>query len=224
MSPKFDYSHSASDHLSQALLLRFLDDELEGGKRLCCESHLDGCETCWQALEGLRALSVTIEAAVQGMPVPAGDGIRQQIQSAIYKEPVLPQAEQPGRVLKRFAWAMAIAATLALGMLLAPKRELAPSQPSTSNFHSAPAPQVATLDVDGENFIPLPYSNPDLPLASHVVQMQIPVSSLADVGIAFEPVVGHTMRGDSGSEQAVLADVLIGADGQPRGIHVLTAE
>jgi hypothetical protein len=75
--------------------------------------------------------------------------------------------------------------------------------------------------VDGESFIPLPYSNPDLPIAAHrIVQMQVPVSSLADAGVHFEAISSEVSSGD----ESVLADVLLGIDGQPLGIHVLGAQ
>ena len=64
----------------------------------------------------------------------------------------------------------------------------------------------------------LPYSNPDLSVnASHVVQMQVPVSSLTDAGLSFEPGSAEQAEFD----HSVLADVLVGADGQPLGVHVI---
>jgi len=47
------------------------------------------------------------------------------------------------------------------------------------------------------------------------------VSSLSDIGIVLEPVVSRVSRPDDAS---VLADVLVGSDGQPRGVHVLSTE
>jgi hypothetical protein len=79
----------------------------------------------------------------------------------------------------------------------------------------------ASFEVDGETFVALPYSNPDLPLtAPHIVRMQVPVASLADAGITFEPVSSEV----SSPDRSVLADVLLGIDGQPLGVHVLNAE
>jgi hypothetical protein len=50
--------------------------------------------------------------------------------------------------------------------------------------------------------------------------MQVPVSSLADAGIYVEPV-GSRM---TAPDHAVLANVLLGLDGQPLGVHVLTSD
>jgi hypothetical protein len=50
--------------------------------------------------------------------------------------------------------------------------------------------------------------------------MQIPVSSLAEVGIITEPVTRRAMS----SDDAVLADVLLGLDGQPLGVHVIAED
>jgi hypothetical protein len=117
----------------------------------------------------------------------------------------------------RFGWGMAIAATLALGILVAPRAKHTAAETQTSSI----AVPSNALEVDGESFVALPYSNPDLPVsASRIVQMQVPVSSLADVGIALEPVSSRV----SGEDRSVLADVLIGADGQPLGVHVLGLE
>jgi hypothetical protein len=75
----------------------------------------------------------------------------------------------------------------------------------------------ATFELDGETFVALPDSNPGLPVNSaRIVQMEVPVSSLADAGILVEAIAG-----DAG-DRSVLADVLLGADGEPRGVHVLS--
>jgi hypothetical protein len=117
----------------------------------------------------------------------------------------------------RFGWGMAIAASLALGILVAPRPKRTP-EPKQSSVMTT---QSNTFEVDGESFVALPYSNPDLPMsASRIVQMQVPVSSLADVGIVLEPVSNE----GSGQDRSVLADVLVGTDGQPLGVHVLGLE
>jgi hypothetical protein len=102
-----------------------------------------------------------------------------------------------------------------VGILIVPKHR---DEPKPS---SAAISMTDSLEVDGETFIALPYSNPDLPLgASHIVQMQVPLSSLADIGIVLEPVANEI----SGVDRSVLADVLVGTDGQPLGVNVLSFE
>jgi len=80
---------------------------------------------------------------------------------------------------------------------------------------------TAALEIEGESFIALPYSNPDLPISSsRIVQMQVPVSSLAEAGVVFGPISNTAAAAD----RSVLADVLLGLDGQPLGVHVLEIE
>jgi hypothetical protein len=56
--------------------------------------------------------------------------------------------------------------------------------------------------------------------APHIVEMQVPVASLASAGLFFEPVSNEA----GAPERSVLADVLVGLDGQPLGVHVLSVE
>jgi hypothetical protein len=121
--------------------------------------------------------------------------------------------------MRRFGWGMAIAATLALAIVLAPRQRI-PSQQGAHAQTNAAA-MASSIEVDGETFIALPYSNPDLSAnAPTIVQMQVPASSLADIGIAVEPVTNEILNQD----RSVLADVLLGADGQPLGVHVVSWE
>jgi hypothetical protein len=114
---------------------------------------------------------------------------------------------------------MAIAATLALGIMVAPKQRS--PIPEGAQVQQAAATASNAIEVDGETFVALPYSNPDLPSsAPRIVQMQVPASSLADVGIALEPIANGVFNQD----RTVLADVLLGADGQPLGVHVVSWE
>ena len=100
-------------------------------------------------------------------------------------------------------------------MLIAP-RFIRTSVGTTGVTTMSPSPSL--LEIEGETFVPLPYSNPDLPVPSHrIVQMQVPVSSLADAGVQFEGISNVA----SGADQSVLADILLGIDGQPLGVHVL---
>jgi hypothetical protein len=93
--------------------------------------------------------------------------------------------------------------------------------PEGAQVQQAAATASNAIEVDGETFVALPYSNPDLPSsAPRIVQMQVPASSLADVGIALEPIANGVFNQD----RTVLADVLLGADGQPLGVHVVSWE
>jgi anti-sigma factor RsiW len=214
-------------HLSQDLIFRTLDDELTMPERFECESHLAVCEVCRLQMASLHEFSMRIEAAVHATRGPAMDGVRQQIQKEIEARNLpAPVLQNPAKVMRRFAWGVGIAATLAFGVLMtspshdfwtpAAVKKAAPVEESASG-------QTSSIEVDGETFVPVPYSNADLQTATpHIVQMQVPISSLADVGIVLEPITNR--EGEADSERSVLADVLVGADGQPRGVHVLSFE
>jgi hypothetical protein len=206
-------SKESGEHLATDMLVRAVEEELSAAERIACDVHLATCETCRGAMEEWRAVSAEIRRTVNTIPVPDPAAGRRRLEAALE----VHSTERPSRVLRRFGWGMALAASLAIGILLAPKRELKVDQ--TRAEHMA---QPSTIDVDGETFLPLPYSNPDLPVSAHIVQMQVPVSSLADAGIELVPAMNRTTEGEA--DQSVLADVLIGADGQPRGIHVLGME
>ena len=183
-------------HLSQDLIFRTLDDELTMAERFECESHLAVCEVCRLQMASLHEFSMRIEAAVHATHGPSMDGVRQQIQKEIEARnlpaPVLPN---PAKVMRRFAWGVGIAATLAFGVLMtAPNHDFWPSSTvkRAAPLESAAASQTASIEVDGETFVPVPYSNADLQTATpHIVQMQVPISSLADVGIVLEPITNR---------------------------------
>ncbi len=217
-----------STHLSHDLLFRLLDDELPTAARLDCENHLAACESCRRELASLHEFSLQIETAVHATAVPAMDGVRKELQEQLAAGPqslIASGLHNPGKVMRRFGWGVGIAATLAFAVLMAPHGDLSP-QPETANTAQVSgAAQTGTIEVDGETFAPVPYSNSDLATAApHIVQMQVPVSSLADIGIVFEPVTNRAAAGSDEAERSVLADVLVGADGQPRGVHVLSFE
>ncbi len=212
-------------HLSEDLIYRTLDDELLEAESLECETHLATCEACRLQLAAVHELSMAIETVVHAAPVPSMTTLRGSIQKKIEANHSTARgAQTPGRVLRRFGWGIAIAASLAIGVLVAPKSGVwVDSNQHGADVRGSVATRAANIEVDGESFLPLPYSNADLQTASpHIVQMQVPVSSLAEVGIMLEPVSNTAVNSDA--ERSVLADVLVGADGQPQGVHVLGFE
>jgi hypothetical protein len=205
-----------SKHLTRLQLAKALDNELSGSEAVFVTPHLAQCAQCSEAFEELRLISTRMDSLFASLHVEQVPFEREQLQELLVAAggaKKMPQS--PEKVMRRFGWGMAIAATLAMGILIAPKHreEVKPGSPATSMTDS--------LEVDGETFIALPYSNPDLPLgASHIVQMQVPLSSLADIGILLEPVANEIY----GVDRSVLADVLVGTDGQPLGVNVLSFE
>jgi len=207
-------------HLSEDFLVKLMDDELSPSEVINARAHLAACDECSRAQKELQNLSGDIEALVSASSAAMPDRDRGRLVRAIETREVAAQvvarSQNPATIFRRFGWGMGLAAMLALGIMLAPRtkeRIIAETPPM--------AEQTTTLEVDGENFIPLPYSNPDLPISSsRIVQMQVPVSSLTAAGIVFEPV----SIGASSADRTVLADLLIGTDGQPLGVHILGVE
>jgi len=203
-------------HLTRLQLMKALDNELSGSEAVFVTPHLAQCEQCSEAFEELRLASSRIDTLFASLTAEQLPFEREQLKDLLVASDSAKKVQQsPEKVMRRFGWGMAIAATLALGILIAPKHrdEQKPSSVASGMMDS--------LEVDGETFIALPYSNPDLPLgASHIVQMQVPLSSLTDIGIMLEPVSSEV----SGVDRSVLADVLVGTDGQPLGVNVLSFE
>ena len=203
------------DHPGDDVFLRAMDDELSGAEIVQVESHLLQCEPCKRNYQKLRFISAQVESLLAGMPVQNSAGERADLAKRLEaRQNSKPTAQNPGRVLQRFGWGMGIAAMLALGITLFPGRHTLNSK---QTLVSEVQP-TRSLQIDGESFILLPYSNPELPVStSHIVQMQVPISSLTDAGIVVDSVSNEIPARDT----PVLADVLLGMDGQPFGVHVL---
>ncbi len=209
----------SSDHLDKiyGLLIQFLDGELaDAGEFASVRTHLATCALCRQKRDDFARLSSEIENVAGTVPVSALPDSRARLSSALLrKEGAQSKWQNPAKTMRRFGWGMAIAASLAVGILLAPLLH----QGVQPKRVTAAQSKIALLEVDGENFVAVPYSNPDLPLnAPRVIEMQVPASSLAAAGIFLQPAA-------NGSEdRTVAADVLLGMDGQPLGVHLLSAE
>ena len=208
-----------SQHLDDSLLIKIIDGELPCDYSAAARSHLVSCAACTQRYNDLSALSLGVEDFLASV-VPGGcQNARQQLSNRLFARttPAVSTPGKNGRAFRNLGWTAAVAATLIAGIALAPHlRQLQKSKVS------APLQsQALTYEVDGESFVALPYSNPDLPFnGSRIVEMQVPVSSLASVGMMFEPVASSVAAID----RTVLADVLLGVDGQPLGVHLLSAE
>jgi anti-sigma factor RsiW len=204
-------------HISNDLLVRFLDDESPAAEASAVEQHLNSCAECRQRYHDLNGVSKCLESFV-GSVSPRFSPTGREVLVEMLNTQGRPSAPLPQKVLKRFAWGMALAASLALSLMMAPQFS------RTRSNAAAGVPQeqqsASLLEVDGETFVPLPYSNPDLPMRPHIVEMQVPVSSLTDAGVHFEAISNEVSSGD----ESVLADVLLGIDGQPLGVHVLSVE
>jgi anti-sigma factor RsiW len=201
-----------SEHLDTGLLILAIDEELAEPDRSAVEAHLSTCADCKARYHELAILSVRLESAIAAIPVQAPASLRDGLVAH------LDRARPNPLISWRVGWGMAIAAGLALGLVFLPHSHVASGLAKAS---SASVAGNGTFELDGETFVSLPYSNSDLPVsAPRIVRMQMPVSALADAGLVFEPVSTETARAD----RSVLADVLLGADGEPLGVHVVANE
>jgi hypothetical protein len=203
------------DHFSDAFLIGAIDDELNESEAQSVESHLAVCQECAHRRQRLRHLSTSIESAIGDAPVAFPAHHRECLERQMdARERAAAHRRSP--LVRRLSWVVAIAAALAFALMFVPQAKRAPKISGGKI-----AQQPAAFEIDGERFVALPYSNPDLPFnASHIVQMQVPVSALAAEGIVFEPISNEIASAD----RSVRADVLLGMDGQPLGVHVLSAQ
>ena len=214
------------NHLSDDLLIRHLDDELSPPEILVVEPHLRDCGECRASFAEFRkAAGAADDFFLSSQPQYFGSE-RIALAQALNRNsapvhgaraPVSLGGKGAASALRRFSWAAGLAACLAAGFYFSTThRQTATSSPGLSANAT-----VASYDIDGEKFWALPYSNPDLPVnAPRIVEMEVPIASLADAGIFVAPLASRAAApGD-----AVLADVLLGIDGQPVGVHVLSAD
>jgi hypothetical protein len=206
-------------HLDDDVLVRAIDDELSLSEHLALDSHVAVCEACKARFEELRMLSMRIDSLVASLPVAAAPEFREKLTREL--ETREAHRSLPKRSMgfgHRLGWGMALAASLAVSAIFLPHAGRLPT-----SVQSAQSGQAAngTMEVEGESFVSLPYSNSDLPVNTlRIVRMQVPVSSLVDAGVIFEPVSSEAGMTD----RSVLADVLIGIDGEPLGVHIIGSE
>jgi len=202
-------------HPDSGVLIQYLDGELSDEQFVEVRGHLSVCPACRRTREEFASLSDDVQKLVAHGALENSQHTRTTLAKALVDGHVANGPVDSGKVMRRFGWAMGVAAALAVGVLLAPRIQ---RNDQTGATPSASA-EVATIEINGESFIPLPYSNPDLPLnAPRIVEMRVPVSSLAEAGIIFEPTSNNS------TDHTVLANVLLGLDGQPMGVHVLSAD
>lgn len=205
-------------HLSQAELIAALDEELSGSEATSAEAHLAECDQCMTKYRELGALSVRLESMVSNVPVSDVEQDRDRLATALAAVTRRTSRSNPVLWYAGFAAAAALAVAITYTSHGHSSASSAGHVAVTFNAPEDGPPQ--TLQVGGETFVALPYSNAELPLSSsHIVQMQVPVASLVSAGIVFEPISNQAGSPD----RAVLADVLLGIDGEPRGVHILNA-
>ncbi|HEX4771307.1 MAG TPA: zf-HC2 domain-containing protein [Bryobacteraceae bacterium] len=205
----------ASGHVANDVLIRFLDEEMSPVEANLVEAHLTVCEECKARYREFGAVSVRVEALVSSVPVSIADGERDVLARQLHLSKKIKSPRGWTRFASGAGWSLAAAAGLVLALLFLPGRH-GTTMSRMPGIIDAGRPQ--TFQVSGETFVALPYSNAEIPVsAPHIVEMQVPVSSLSEAGVIFEPVSLEQANPD----RAVLADVLFGVDGEPLGVHVI---
>ena len=206
---------SMSNHVSNDVLVKLLDDELALPEAKMAEAHLETCSACRDRHSELRRVSASFDGFLDSLQLEYSASERNTL---AHKLEAREQSMAPARrtdSFRRMGWSLALAASVAVGIFLYP---FSRTEHSIQGKSTSLAQGSNAFEIDGETFVALPYSNPELPVnSSHIVQMQVPVSSLADAGILLEPIGSRVAAPDG----AVLADVLLGLDGQPLGVHVV---
>jgi hypothetical protein len=202
-------------HLTRETLVRAFDCELSTDERLELEQHLGQCPECLEELDRIADLSSDIARLVDRTSVVRPRQAREQLAE---KMAASASHEQRSQGLRRrlVPWAAAAAALIALvsgaGVysIATHSRSLSPRVQTRVEQRGAESP-VESTDLP---FVQLPYSNPALPLESEqIVRVNMRLSDLASTG-----VVAMTTPA---SDAWVQADVLLGMDGEPYGIHLL---
>jgi predicted anti-sigma-YlaC factor YlaD len=205
----------ASRHVASDVLIRFLDEEMSAGEASLVEEHLTVCEECKARYREFSAISVRVEGLVSSVQISVAEGEREVLARQLHLRKTVESSRRFVRLASGARWALAAAAGLALALLFLPGRHSTTPNRMPGTIDTG-RPQ--TFQVSGETFVALPFSNGELPLsAPHIVEMQVPVSSLSEAGVIFEPVSLEQANPD----RAVLADVLFGTDGEPLGVHVI---
>jgi hypothetical protein len=212
-------SSMADGHLTNGLLVQFIDDELSTAEAREAQSHLSQCPSCSYRYAELRKASSSVDSFIESLRPAFDVSERQELAAKLDRASGMRRSHRAVRPVRRFGWwGLAAAASLAIGVLYLPSSF--PFRPETRTAQSAKE-TTGAFEIDGETFVSLPFSNPELPVnARRIVQMQVQVSSLAEVGIVVEPIASQVAQPD----HSVLADVLLGLDGQPLAVHVVNVD
>jgi hypothetical protein len=172
-------------------------------------AHAAGCPACGRRLEDERVLSAALRGlATDDEAAQAPAWIEARLRGALHQAQPSPAPAAPRRPRESWGWALAaaIAASLSAAALVW-RRE--PSPP--------PTPEWARDAVEGEDeaFLPVTFDDALSGLdAVQVVRMRLPRSAIGRMGLP--------LSNDPG-QGPVEADVLVGQDGLPRAIRLVSA-
>jgi hypothetical protein len=201
-------------HLTRETLVRAFDCELSTDERLELEQHLGQCVNCLEEFDRIADLSSDIARLVDRTSVVRPRQAREHLAEMMAAS--ASRGQSRGLRSRLVPWMAAAAALIALVFgagvyfIATHSRSLSPKVQAGVVQRGAES-WVQSTDLP---FVQLPYSNPALPLESErIVRVNMRLSDLASTG-----VVAMTTPA---SDAWVQADVLLGMDGEPYGIHLL---
>jgi hypothetical protein len=230
-------------HLTNAQLARAIDGEFTVVEQAEADEHLVCCEECLARYEALAQFSSEIERAVNATAVGPVPGARERLIAAIDRERAIAAA-RPVRPVRAWWWAAAAAAAVAIALLAlpspqpAPKQEIAEIQeqrpsstpapahvgkpvvlaqaPTSGNSQAARKPRRTAPEPSTSGFMRLPYTDAALPVqAAGMVRVRMQLSMLAHAGVI--------QMSPGAPDAPVEADLLLGIDGQPYAVRLVSA-
>lgn len=236
---------SDAKHLTEDQLIRAIDSETTPAEKASVETHLAQCDLCVERYESMVDFSNELEKVVEATAVHVPHGARERLVSALAQAaPVTPF--RSGRLPHAWQWVAVAASALVLlfvlgrrqptapeaGRIVRPQQPLpavapasTPVQPMTparvsrSTAPKKPRPQMGprrALPIPEQPaFVPLPYLDNGEPVqTAGVVRVEMKLSMLANAGVI------RIMPG--ASDVPVQADLLLGLDGQPYAIRLVS--
>jgi len=207
----------------------FWDDLPQKGRDItpAQAAHLAECAACAAEWAPHRALAAGLRSlAEEWRKVEAPPRVEAGLAAAFRAHAGFTAGHSPARSwwTPVFAWAAAMAGTIALATVLMRGYQPAPAGPGrvASPRHTVQSPvEMAVLDADsdddtsalGEGFVRLPNAPRIEPNDDYnVVRVELPGSAMIDAGIAL---------GEDQAAETVLADVALGPDGTPRAVRLV---
>lgn len=177
--------------------------------------HLGACAECAGRFERQQRLAVGLNRLGREMRhLGAPLRVERQVLAGFRAQVELTPADRPAGVWWRIAgWAAAVLVTVGIAFFLTGGR-----QPERTERQSRRATQLATIEApaaipaEEEGFIPLPnVEGIGANEAVNLVRMEIPRATLIALGVEV---------GGEAVDEAVEADVILGADGVARAVRV----
>jgi len=101
----------------EALLIPHLRGELEGAERVRVTAHLEGCDQCRAAIDGLNATIGTLRRQIADMPAPDAISYRAELRRKMAaREEPKPSWWRPTLIATSFA-AAGVAAMIMIGLI-----------------------------------------------------------------------------------------------------------